>query len=212
MYFQLTPVHFYSILNQRNLSGFVGEIFANALASEVEHLKNNPHADGRPDLLDLRDEVAAQYFARACFDNEGQPIRSSLAPFPYGGLEVKATIGSGFSRKASEMPIGFERRPFTRRLTYWAHHRHECTLLAIYFDFFAEVDRSPQLCAIFHAAIDSDDWHEVSVGREGSKKTSNTSLTKGGVAKLMNGLVAHSTDHLVVSALERFGVEGSTFH
>ena len=43
---------FYS-LGQRNISGFVGEIFKHILAAKHEGFIANPHPDGRPDILSV---------------------------------------------------------------------------------------------------------------------------------------------------------------
>jgi len=46
------PVDIFSILGMRNLSAFVGELFARSIAKEANGLFiSNPHQDGYPDLL-----------------------------------------------------------------------------------------------------------------------------------------------------------------
>ena len=177
--FELSPLAFYTILNQRNLSGLVGEIFKHSLHKTVPGLTPNPHPDGRPDVLDLRTETAAAHFIAECVDPETRaPIRSALAPFKYGGIELKATIGD--ITGASEYGIGQSRAHLVKNLNYWAHHRHACDLLGLYYDFDETVNGLPQVKALFFATLGEDHWGAVSTGKPGKKKTSNTSLKKEG--------------------------------
>ena len=51
------PVDIFSVLGMRNLSAFVGELFAKSLERVGKGtFKSNPHQDGYPDLL-LMDEM-----------------------------------------------------------------------------------------------------------------------------------------------------------
>lgn len=205
--FLLTPVEFYSVLNQRNLSGFVGEVFKHAVAAVSPSLVTNPHPDGRPDLLDLSKPEVRQHFDSNCFDaRSGSPIRSSLSPFAFGGVEVKASIGSTFSRPADQMPIGIPRSPYVTDLTYWAHHRHACTLLGLLYDFDPELGGAPQLSAAFLTRLTEDDWQPMSIGKQGSKKTSNTSLSATAKKRVKNSILAYRSDATVMGALERLNV------
>ena len=206
--FGLTPVDFYTILSQRNLSGFVGEAFASASDIELDTLRKNPHPDGRPDLLNIRSDESRAYFHNDCFDSAGNPIRQRLAPYRYGGIEIKATIGQGFTLKADEMPAGQQRLAYAKGINYWAHHRHACTLMGIYYDYFPSQSGSPQICALFLADIREEDWNKVSIGSSSSKKTSNTSLSPVGRDKIRQGLIAYRSDELVQSTLARFKVTG----
>jgi hypothetical protein len=195
---------FYTILNQRNLSGFIGEIFKHALAKNAPGLAINPHPDGRPDLLDIRSEESRNYFDTECLDNEtGQPIRSRFAPYLYGGVEVKCSIGD----LASGAPtIGVSRANQVRSITYWAHHRHACNLLGLYYDFDQFAGGSPQVKALLFAYLTEEDWNKVSIGDSSRKKTSNTSINKFGKKKLINGLIGYSDDLLNVSLLNRLRI------
>ena len=203
--FGMSSVDFYAVLNQRNLSGLVGEVYKHALGTEVSHLVPNPHPDGRPDLLDLRSEEARAHFRNNCFDPVGgAPLREWLAPFEFGGVEVKATIGD--ITGASNFPIGTSRVEAVRGLNYWAHHRHACRLLGVYYDFCAATGGAPQVKALFLAEVQQDDWYRVSTGNPNKKKTSNTSLNASGRNAIKSGLVATSGEKAYVVMLKRVGV------
>ena len=203
--FGLSSQDFYSILNQRNLSGLVGEIFKHALSRVVPDLTPNPHPDGRPDLLDLRMKAVASYFKEECFDPvNSAPLRSFLAPFKFGGIELKATIGD--VPGASSLEIGQSRAHLVKNINYWAHHRHACNLLGLYYDFDEAMDGLPQVRAIFYASLAEDHWARVSTGKPGKKKTSNTSLLKDGREVVKRGIVAYEDAAQYVAMLTRIGV------
>jgi hypothetical protein len=203
--FDMSSNRFYSILNQRNLSGLVGEIFKHAMHRATPGLIPNPHPDGRPDLLDLRMKAVAAYFAEECFDPvSNAPIRTMFAPFKFGGLEIKATIG-GITR-ANGLGIGLSRAYAIKGINYWAHHRHKCDLIGLYYDFDENLRGSPQIKAIFFASIEEEHWEKVSTGKPGRKKTSNTSLTKEGRSRIMRGIVAFDNNEYYSSTLRRIGV------
>ncbi len=114
--FQSLGIELYSEFQLRNLSGFVGEVFSRVFALKVDRFRVNPHADGRPDLIDVASEPVAEYFSKKCFGTDGGgkpfPLKKMLAPFKHGGLEVKATIGTPRSSSKAEMksagvPAGF---------------------------------------------------------------------------------------------------------
>jgi len=205
-YFSMTSNNFYTILNQRNLSGLVGEIFKHAISNSVPDLVSNPHPDGRPDLLDLRSDAAISHFNDQCFDATNlAPIREQLAPFSFGGIEVKATIGS--IKGASNYPVGRSRAEAVVDLNYWAHHRHACNLLGVYYDYCPESNGAPQVKSLFLAAVRNTDWYAVSTGKPGNKKTSNTSLNGSGRQAIKGGLFAHSNEVIYLDMLRRVGVD-----
>ena len=202
--FGMDAAGFYSVLSLRNTSGFIGEVFKHAVASRAVGLALNPHADGRPDLLDVRAPEAARFLTSECIDSAGGPLRARLAPFPHGGVEVKCSIGKS-PKGAGEMPPGVSRRRVVKGLTYWAHHRHACNLLGVYYDFDEAAGGAPQIKAIFMAPVEEDHWQRVSTGRPDRKKTSNTSLTSAGVSRVVAGLVAFDPEPACVEMLERIG-------
>lgn len=203
--FSATSSSFYSTLGQRNLSGFIGEVFKSALHNHAPWLEPNPHPDGRPDLLDLRTAEAVHHYVEECHDVDSHlPLKSHLTPFRYGGFEVKCTVG--LVPRASDFPVGVSRVDSVRQLAYWAHHRHACKLVALYYDYEEDSDGSPGIKAIFFAEVSSGHWAEVSTGRPGGKKTSNTQLLKPGIELLKNGLIGYDTADDYVAMLRRIGV------
>lgn len=200
--FGSTSSSFYTILNQRNLSGFVGEVFKHVIHSLCPSFIPNPHPDGRPDLLNLSIETVAEYFKNNCFDRiNNAPLREMLAPFLYGGIEIKASIGN--TPSASDFPVGVPRNNVITGLNYWAHHAHECDLLGIYYDYCKIVNGSPQIKGLVFSKITATDWNKVSTGDPSKKKTSNTSLNKQGTAKIKSSLVLLSTEPTYVKMFER---------
>jgi hypothetical protein len=218
--FRVLGFDLYQELQQRNLSGFVGEVFTRFFAHSSRRFVKNPHADGRPDLLDVVREPAAEWLTKRCHLDDGRgnrvPDRSNLAPFKYGGLEIKASIGSPranhkvtlrASGAESSFQIGMPRVTYLGTITYWAHHVYCDNLVGLYYDFYAPRGGVPQVLAVMHAELDAaEDWAEISVGKPGSKKTSNTSLTASGRAKMFGGVVAVIKDETYRQALKRCGL------
>lgn len=192
--FFATTDSFYEILNQRNLSGFLGEIFKKVICELDKNFIPNPHPDGRPDILHLENPSIVKHFNEECFDQITKlPIRSFLAPFQFNGIEVKASIGS-LRGAAKDFPIGKPRINDISSINYWAHHRHACNLLGIYYDFCEYNNGMPQIKALFFCSLVEDDWNKVSLGKAENKKTSNTSLNKDGISKLKNSLILYSNE------------------
>tara|TARA_B110000879_G_scaffold9466_1_gene12206 strand:- start:3086 stop:3886 length:801 start_codon:yes stop_codon:yes gene_type:complete len=205
----------YEILGQRNLSGFVGEVFVRSFSRIVDGFRNNPHADGRPDLLDISANVAETFLKNECFNADGMPVRSFLAPFKYGGIEVKCTIGTpvhDHKKKLQELhgvknfEIGMPRINFLKSLTYWGHHTSCENLLGVYYDYVAEHEGVPQIMMIMHSELEVEtDWNAVSIGKKGSKKTSNTSLTKPARDKLLNKIVVIANSKVYIDRISGIG-------
>ena len=191
--FESTVVQFYKTLNQRNLSGFIGEVYKHVLHAICPDFVPNPHPDGRPDMLYLKDPLVRRYYNEVCFDaSSGAPIRDALAPFQPGGVEIKSSIGN--TPDAGELEIGQSRSRLITGLNYWAHHAHACTLLGIYYDYCNATNNSPQIKGLVYCEVTESDWNKVSIGRPDKKKTSNTSLNKNGVAKLKKSLIMFSDE------------------
>ncbi len=202
--FDSTVLLFYTTLNQRNLSGFVGEVYKHVLKAMCKDLIPNPHPDGRPDLLHIYSDEVRRYFEEQCFDPKTRgPIREALAPFKYGGIEIKSSIGN--TPNAGALSVGQPRFNQITGLNYWAHHAHACTLLGIYYDYCSNTNSSPQIKGLLYCKVAESDWHKVSIGRPDSKKTSNTSLNQSGVAKLRSALVMHSSEPNYVKLFQRLG-------
>jgi hypothetical protein len=119
-------VDVFSILGMRNLSAFIGELFAASLAKTSEgFLLKNPHQDGYPDLL-VMDEPGRQLWSDLQLRlRDKQPF----SPFANGGIEVKATCGSlptpaVFAKKGLSKPeIGDQLIEYLTGYDWKAHHR-----------------------------------------------------------------------------------------
>lgn len=199
--FATDTVTFYTTLNQRNLSGFVGELFKHTFCTLNNQYILNPHPDGRPDVLDISDIASKSFFETQCFSKDGLPLRTPLAPYPHGGIEIKASIGS--IKIATEYPIGVPRTEAISSVTYWAHHAHECKLMGLYYDFCAEEAGSPQIKAAFFCSLMAADWHKVSIGDPTKKKTSNTSLNAQGITKIRKSLICHTNEERYTETFRR---------
>tara|TARA_Y100001978_G_C23671513_1_gene424041 strand:- start:271 stop:996 length:726 start_codon:yes stop_codon:yes gene_type:complete len=199
--FNLNSNDFFSIINQRNLSGFIGEIFKHSLTKSSQTLINNPHPDGRPDILFNRTCEEENYY-KSCFKNKN-PKRKEFAPYKFGGIEIKATIGS--AKNAQSFLIGQQRIKHVNNINYWAHHRHNCNLLAIFYDFCKLKNGVPQIKAIFYLKILEDDWNQVSIGKQGSKKTSNTSLKSKCLKNLKKSMIVGSNELIYQENFKRLG-------
>ena len=211
----------YKTLGQRNISGFIGEVFVRVFSVEINGFVTNPHADGRPDLLDISSKEAFEHFRLKCFsqsdDGVPAPNRSYLAPFKYGGIEVKATIGNPVSnyrirlrRKLGKhaFSVGLPRINYLSSITYWGHHRSCENLVGLYYDYCEELGGVPQIMAVMHAElVPAEDWSRVSIGKAGSKKTSNTSLSLSGRRKIMRNPVVVRNHPVYLHKLRQIGLK-----
>ncbi|MDA9052944.1 hypothetical protein N9H65_02405 [Planktomarina temperata] len=208
----------FDILGQRNLSGFVGEVFVASLEKNLSGFIKNPHEDGRPDVIDIQTVNAKDYFWGTCFSKyEGKtlPLKTKLAPFYFGGIEVKASIG-GHTQKTKKQfiddtglknfKIGVSRRNYVKTITYWGHHRKCENLIGLYYDFVEEAGSAPQILAVMHSELEEADWTEVSIGRTGSKKTSNCHLTSQGKTKLIQSTIIKTSLTKYASTFDRLGL------
>jgi hypothetical protein len=210
----------YDELEQRNVSGFVGEVFSRFFSRGIEVFKFNPHADGRPDLLDVSTAEAMRHLENQCHrrtrSGDLMPLRQLLAPFKYGGIEVKATIGTPVARYKQQLKdsigtnnfrVGMSRLEYLDSITFWGHHKDCSSLLGLYYDFCSELQGAPQVMAAMYSELDTaTDWYEVSIGKAGSKKTSNTSLGPRGRAKLNAGVVVVTTRPRYIERLRASGL------
>lgn len=202
---------FYS-LGQRNISGFIGEIYKNFLASKIEVLCLNPHPDGRPDILSLDTEEIQQYYS-TCFNTvNGRliPVKDLLTPFLYGGIEVKCSIGSSNAPQTTRFYNDYghtfslyePRVGYLSGITWWAHHSSSSNLLGLYYDYYTAENNIPQIIAALYAELTSEDWNSVSVGDPNKKKTSNTSLNKQGLEKMKSNCLFCCSDNIYLTQLK----------
>ncbi|MDD6208938.1 MAG: hypothetical protein PUB10_10510 [Clostridiales bacterium] len=202
---------FYS-LGQRNISGFVGEIFKHILAAKHEGFVANPHPDGRPDILSVDTKEIQDYYEN-CFitvNERSVPIKDLFTPFKYGGLEVKCSIGSSGkpqnTRYIQDHGHTFDlyepRVGYLNGITWWAHHSSSSNLLGLYYDYYEKENGIPQILAAMYSTLTETDWYKVSTGNPQNKKTSNTSLNKSGLQKMKNNCLFCCSDDEYIAQLK----------
>lgn len=210
----------FSALNQRNISGTIGEIFKQFFCINNPTYTPNPHPDGRPDIINLESRAAQEYYKSKCInivDDRIIPIKSTLAPFRYGGIEVKCTIGGTPSQSGKNklfkdtgnksFEIGISRIKYIPNLNWGSHHRHPLNLLGLYYDYYPTQNNNfPQIVAAFFSYLEQDDWRPVSTGSSSSKTTSATSLTTNGVFKMKSNCIIYINDDLYIQNFRRLNI------
>jgi hypothetical protein len=218
-YFIDLDIEIFHILGQRNISGFIGEVFSKFLEKEVVDLKSNPHQDGRPDLINLSTIESKDFFSTSFVnENHNNPIKKNFTPYPFGGVEVKCSIGDFRPMKrevkskilqkkygVDNVDIKIPRIEFFSGINYWAHHQNCSNLLGLYYDYYEKSKFNPQIISVFYATLERDDWYDLSIGKEGSKKTSNTSLRPSGKDKIKRGMMSIIDDELYIDTLKSRG-------
>lgn len=182
-------VDVFSILGMRNLSAFIGEIFAASIIKNSDGLfKKNPHQDGYPDLLLMDDDGLSLWAGLSNRIREKQPF----SPFPNGGIEIKATCGSVPTPKKclrlglNKPEIGDQRISVLLGYDWKAHHRDTNNLMGILWDFFNGV---PRIVAVFFANnLTVYDWGVIVQPKAGGGRTTSVSImTRLGVKKMYEG-------------------------
>lgn len=184
------PVDIFGILGLRNLSSFVGEVFAKQLESASGGLlKSNPHQDGYPDLL-LIDKHGEKLLEN--ITNHGMMCaKEPFSPFANGGVEVKATCGSvptpaQLAKKGLVKPgIGDQRIEIITTYDWKAHHRETNNLMGIFWDFSSET-RLPFIAGTFFCnSLEEEDWGKIVQPKEGGGRTTSVSImSRSGIYKL----------------------------
>jgi hypothetical protein len=181
------PVDLFELLGMRNLSSFVGELFAASLREVTGNLfQKNPHQDGYPDLL-LMDRTGIELWNSL----QGQlRDKGPFSPFLTGGVEIKATCGS-VPTDAKCRKLGHEGKPrigeqrigLVNGYDWKAHHRETNHLMGIFWDF---IDRVPKVIAVFYCnTLSQDHWGEIVQPKEGGGRTTSVSImTRDGVKKM----------------------------
>lgn len=203
-------VDIFSILGMRNLSAFIGELYAASLISVtgIDFIKN-PHQDGYPDLL-LMDPHGKDLFQQ--FVNSGQiREKTPFSPFANGGLEVKATCGSvptpDRCRRMGHLEkpdIGDQRIGLMTGYDWKAHHRDTNNLVGILWDF---IDRVPRIVAVFFcSSLSQDHWGKIIQPKEGGGRTTSVSImSREGVRKMYeNWVVVLDNDPQYSAFLNRY--------
>jgi len=202
------PVDIFSILGMRNLSAFIGELFAKSLAQESNgRYISNPHQDGYPDLLLMNDRGAELF--EEIKQKAGLRDKSPFSPFPNGGLEIKATCGSvptpaQCAKIGIEKPDMGETRIHVLRGYDWkAHHRETNNLVGILWDF---INGTPHIVAVFFGTnLDEQDWGKIVQPREGGGRTTSVSIMpRHGVKKMYCNWIAVLKDPAYVKFLNKY--------
>ncbi len=183
------PVDVFSILGMRNLSAFVGELFAKSLEAESKGgFKSNPHQDGYPDLL-LLDKYGKKLWDNLQSKGELR-AKAPFSPFSNGGIEVKATCGSvptpkEAAKRGMEKPsMGDTRIDVLKGYDWKAHHRETNNLLGLLWDF--DEKRSPRIVAVFFGNnLTENDWGKIVQPKEGGGRTTSVSIMPRAAVKKM---------------------------
>ena len=202
------PVDIFSVLGMRNLSAFIGELFALSLIKKSGgRFITNPHQDGYPDLL-LMNNYGQKLHAE--LTNSGKlRDKSPFSPFPNGGLEIKATCGSvptptECAKKGKEKPdMGDTRIHVMKSYDWKAHHRETNNLVGILWDFHCGV---PHIVAVFFGNnLTENDWTPIIQPKEGGGRTTSVSImTRDGVKKMYNNWIAIEDDKRYFDFLNKF--------
>lgn len=203
-----TPVDIFPILGMRNLSSFVGEVFARSLSLVTDGLlMNNPHQDGYPDLLlldndgkDLLDQIK---------NEKGLQDKSPFSPFLNGGIEIKATCGSvptpqQCQRKGLTKPnIGEQRIDLLISYDWKAHHQETNNLLGLLWDF---IDSKPTIVAIFFGnSLTQSDWGNIIKPRDGGGRTTSVSImSRDGVCKMYRNWLLVLDDRRYIDFINKY--------
>lgn len=204
-------VPIFALLGMRNLSSFVGEIFKSELCKlALDRFAPNPHQDGYPDLLALTPEGVKYMAERARLGQLSD--KSFWSPFPYGGVEVKATCGNTPPAKKMPKPgIGESRWPILLSAEWKAHHRKTNNLIGIFWDF---IDGLPTVLAAFYRNdLTIEDWGEVIKPKTDASSTTSVSIMRRGrvgqevgVKKMARGWIVLPKDPEIRAALTQRNV------
>lgn len=201
----------FATLGMRNLSAFIGEMFAAALAKASDgFLVKNPHQDGYPDLLVMTDEGKALLKTL----EQNMQDKKPFSDFASGGIEVKATCGSvptpaALARKNLKKPeIGDQRIGVMVGYDWKAHHRLTNNLLGIVWDF---IDGVPTIVGIFFSsALTQDDWGKIVQPKDGGGRTTSVSImTRDGTKKMYDGWIAVLNDPRYKAFFNKFNASNS---
>jgi len=199
-------VDVFSILGMRNLSAFIGELYAAAAVKCSDGLfRKNPHQDGIPDLL-IMDSVGAAHWEGL---KHQLREKAPFSPFATGGIEVKATCGSlptppkcqlkGFSKP----DIGDQRIDCMIGYDWKAHHRETNNLVGLLWDF---IDRVPRIVAVFYSSkLTADDWGKIVKPKEGGGRTTSVSImNRGGILRMYEGWLFVLRDKKYAQFIDRY--------
>lgn len=184
-------VNIFEILQLRNLSGLVGEYLSKLIEIESEErLVNNPHQDGYPDLLDVGTKIKRDYYDSLFLNESNSIYKEHVSPFKYGGIEVKATIGSTPPAKKVAKPlVGEQRIAILNGLDWKSHHRETNNLIGILWDF---IDGLPFIVGCFYSnELTEEDWGNIVSPKKGGGRTTSVSvMNASGIKKMCSNWIA----------------------
>lgn len=202
------PVDIFRILGMRNLSAFIGELFAIEFANKSQGLFiNNPHQDGYPDLL-LMDKNGKVFFEQLSQERRIRD-KSPFSPFANGGVEVKATCGSvptprELKKTGKEKPdMGDTRIEVMKSYDWKAHHRETNNLIGILWDF---ENTTPQIVAVFFCNnLTDNDWGKIVQPKEGGGRTTSVSImSRQGVKKMYKNWIMIKNDNRYINFVNKY--------
>jgi hypothetical protein len=199
-------VNVFEILGMRNLSAFIGEIFAASLIKCSNGLFiKNPHQDGYPDLL-LFDKTG-----KILYDKLKDRLREKqpFSPFQNGGIEIKATCGSVPTpaqclKKGTAKPdIGDQRINVIKGYDWKAHHRETNNLMGIVWDF---INGVPRIISVFFSNdLTIEEWGKIVQPKDGGGRTTSVSImTRDGVKRMYDGCLYVIDDKRYIDFLNRY--------
>lgn len=202
------PVDVFSILGMRNLSAFIGELFAMSLIKMSEgKFIANPHQDGYPDLLLMNagGKAAFEKLRKAGKLRDKAPF----SPFEYGGLEIKATCGSvptpkECAKKGVQKPdIGDTRIDLMKGYDWKAHHRETNNLIGIFWDF---DDKVPHIIAVFFGnGLTENEWGKIVQPKDGGGRTTSVSImSRPGVKAMYSNWIAVKDDPRYINFFNKY--------
>ena len=199
-------IDIFGTLGLRNLSGFVGEVFASMLNNSAKtKFTKNPHQDGYPDLLWINTQENSKYYESLISKVNGKIYpknKADFSPFKYGGLEVKATCGNTPPAESGQPKpiIGETRIALMKRFDWKAHHRETNNLIAILWDF---IDELPTVIACFYSdELTEEDWGNIVQPKSGGGRTTSVSIMKSqGIRKMCANWIAIINEDIYLDKL-----------
>jgi hypothetical protein len=192
-------VDIFAILGLRNLSAFMGEVYAASLiAITDQRYRKNPHQDGYPDLL-LMDRKGKALWNTLDRRNQLRD-KAPFSPFQNGGIEIKATCGTvpnDANCRRKGLPgkpiIGEQRIGVMTSYDWKAHHRNTNNLVGVLWDFIGGL---PRIAAVFFCpTLTVQDWGKIIQPKDGGGNTTSVSImTRPGVKKMYQHWVAVRND------------------
>ena len=160
------------VIDKKQMGQFIGSIFVQKVSDSIPYLIKTPSQTGHPDL------IPSEYGAKNSKWDQG-----FYDQFPYGGVEVKTSIGSMKSGVTRTLPVGQPRIEHMSGVEWKGHHRKINNLLGLYWDYRQNV---PFIIAGFFSNCLVPNDFTYSEQKPGGGNTTNVAITKSS-AKLKMG-------------------------